>query len=288
MLVDSCASALCAGVDTAQVSPEVPKPDIRPCCVECGEAFAVHPRGWSRRYCSDRCKETAWRRSHVDAARAKGRRWWTAHSQERNAKRRGAEYAMRRSIARARIQAEAENQKRDRRAKLANLFKPRAAMLEFSSVTEMQAHYKAVRQRVRFNKGYTPPGSLPEPATAAEPTKAPWWTPQVTEIYQPSSEPEFPVPPMVGEIVRAVANYYRLSLVDMLSDRRTKEVVLPRQVAMYLCRTLSLKSLPGIGRSLGGRDHTTVLYGFQKIREKIKTDDFLAYQVATIEGIIAR
>ena len=62
-----------------------------------------------------------------------------------------------------------------------------------------------------------------------------------------------------------VARQYNVSRSDLLSSRRTANVVRPRQVAMYLAKTLTLRSLPEIGRRFGGRDHTTVLHAVRKI-----------------------
>ena len=69
----------------------------------------------------------------------------------------------------------------------------------------------------------------------------------------------------IEDIQRAVARHYNVSRADMLSSRRTANVVRPRQIAMYLAKTLTLRSLPEIGRRFGGRDHTTVLHAVRKI-----------------------
>jgi len=66
-------------------------------------------------------------------------------------------------------------------------------------------------------------------------------------------------------IQEAVARHYAISIDELVGEKRTKRVVVPRQVAMYLCRELTDASLPAIGRAFGGRDHTTVLYAVQKI-----------------------
>jgi chromosomal replication initiator protein len=66
-------------------------------------------------------------------------------------------------------------------------------------------------------------------------------------------------------IQEAVARHYAISIDELIGEKRTKRIVLPRQVAMYLCRELTDASLPAIGRVFGGRDHTTVLYAVQKI-----------------------
>ena len=69
----------------------------------------------------------------------------------------------------------------------------------------------------------------------------------------------------IEDIQKLVANHYHVSRADLLSARRTATVVLPRQIAMYLSKSLTLRSLPEIGRRFGGRDHTTVLHAVRKI-----------------------
>jgi len=69
----------------------------------------------------------------------------------------------------------------------------------------------------------------------------------------------------IEDIQKLVANHYSVTRADILSSRRTATVVKPRQVAMYLAKALTLRSLPEIGRRFGGRDHTTVLHAVRKI-----------------------
>ena len=69
----------------------------------------------------------------------------------------------------------------------------------------------------------------------------------------------------IEDIQKLVANHYNVSRADILSSRRTATVVRPRQIAMYLAKVLTLRSLPEIGRRFGGRDHTTVLHAVRKI-----------------------
>ena len=71
----------------------------------------------------------------------------------------------------------------------------------------------------------------------------------------------------IDEIQRKTADYYGLKLADLLSPRRAREVARPRQVAMYLAKKLTPRSLPEIGRRFGGRDHTTVMHGVKRIEE---------------------
>jgi len=69
----------------------------------------------------------------------------------------------------------------------------------------------------------------------------------------------------IEEIKRKVADHYNIRLSDMIGPKRTRCYARPRQVAMYLCKQLTTRSLPEIGRSFGGRDHTTVMHGVRRI-----------------------
>lgn len=73
-------------------------------------------------------------------------------------------------------------------------------------------------------------------------------------------------------IQQAVADYYQLSIDDLKSKRRTQNIALPRQIAMYLSRELTDSSLPKIGEEFGGRDHTTVMHGCDRVKEFMGTD----------------
>jgi chromosomal replication initiator protein len=76
----------------------------------------------------------------------------------------------------------------------------------------------------------------------------------------------------IDNIQRVVAEYYKIKVSDLHSKRRSRSVARPRQVAMYLSKELTNHSLPEIGESFGGRDHTTVLHACRKIRELIDSD----------------
>jgi len=86
----------------------------------------------------------------------------------------------------------------------------------------------------------------------------------------------------VHEIVKETAKRFDVSVMDILSGRRARGVVIPRQTAMFLSRELALCSLPEIGRRLNGRDHTTVLHAVRKIGALIQTDPDLTEKVADI------
>ena len=76
----------------------------------------------------------------------------------------------------------------------------------------------------------------------------------------------------IEDIQKLVATHYNVSRADILSSRRSAGVVKPRQVAMYLSKILTLRSLPEIGRRFGGRDHTTVLHAVRKIEAAVGAD----------------
>ena len=80
-----------------------------------------------------------------------------------------------------------------------------------------------------------------------------------------------------------VAGQDNVSRADLLSSRRTANVVRPRQVAMYLAKTLTLRSLPEIGRRFGGRDHSTVLHAVRKIENLVSNDVALAEEIELLK-----
>jgi len=87
----------------------------------------------------------------------------------------------------------------------------------------------------------------------------------------------------IEDIQRVVARQYNVSRADLLSSRRTANVVRPRQVAMYLSKVLTLRSLPEIGRRFGGRDHTTVLHAVRKIEALASNDAALAEEIEVLK-----
>jgi len=87
----------------------------------------------------------------------------------------------------------------------------------------------------------------------------------------------------IEDIQRVVARQYNVSRADLLSSRRTANVVRPRQMAMYLAKILTLRSLPEIGRRFGGRDHTTVLHAVRKIESLAGTDGAIAEEIESLK-----
>ena len=86
-------------------------------------------------------------------------------------------------------------------------------------------------------------------------------------------------------IIEIVSEHYDISQADIISSKKSKNIAYPRQICMYLCRNLTEYSLEDIGKSLGKRDHTTILYGIQKIEKDIKSDGALQN---TIEVLIKK
>lgn len=89
-------------------------------------------------------------------------------------------------------------------------------------------------------------------------------------------------PPKVDRIIDAAADEFGISGIDIRSQRRTADVVLPRQIAMYLAKLLTFKSLPEIGRRLGNRDHTTILHGIRRAEAWIAENPEIRAKVAAI------
>ena len=90
----------------------------------------------------------------------------------------------------------------------------------------------------------------------------------------------------IEDIQRVVARHFNVSKADLLSSRRTRTIVRPRQIAMYLAKVLTPRSLPEIGRRFGGRDHTTVLHAVRKIESLMADDRLLAEEVELLKRII--
>ncbi|MDU5107593.1 chromosomal replication initiator protein DnaA [Clostridium sp.] len=86
----------------------------------------------------------------------------------------------------------------------------------------------------------------------------------------------------IDVIQDVVAGYFNLRIEDLKSQRRTRNVAYPRQIAMYLSRKLTDMSLPKIGEEFGGRDHTTVIHAYEKISDNLKTDESLQHTVNDI------
>lgn len=87
-------------------------------------------------------------------------------------------------------------------------------------------------------------------------------------------------------IQEIVANFFHLKPEELKSSKRTRSIAHPRQIAMYLCRKLTDLSLPKIGEKFGGRDHTTIIHGFEKVSKDIQTDTELSQIINELQSKI--
>jgi chromosomal replication initiator protein len=90
----------------------------------------------------------------------------------------------------------------------------------------------------------------------------------------------------IEEIQRKVAEHYNIRLSDMIGPKRLRNIARPRQVAMYLSKQLTPRSLPEIGRRFGGRDHTTIMHGVRKIEELMATDSQLSDDLQLLRRLL--
>ena len=98
--------------------------------------------------------------------------------------------------------------------------------------------------------------------------------------------PDEPMRPTKDKITDVVRRFYKLSLREIMSERRHQEVTFPRQVAMYLCCEHTLWSLTSIGKYFGGKDHTTVLHAQRKIQGLVGASAEISQQINEIERLL--
>lgn len=90
----------------------------------------------------------------------------------------------------------------------------------------------------------------------------------------------------IEDIQRVVSKHFNVTKSDLLSARRNRTIVRPRQIAMFLSKTLTPRSLPEIGRRFGGRDHTTVLHAVRKIEELTNVDEALGQEIELLKQML--
>ncbi|MDT8858008.1 chromosomal replication initiator protein DnaA [Paracoccaceae bacterium Fryx2] len=90
----------------------------------------------------------------------------------------------------------------------------------------------------------------------------------------------------IEEIQRRVAEHFNIRLSDMIGPKRVRTIARPRQIAMYLSKHLTPRSLPEIGRRFGGRDHTTIMHGVRKIEELMSTDSQMADDLQLLRRLL--
>jgi chromosomal replication initiator protein len=92
----------------------------------------------------------------------------------------------------------------------------------------------------------------------------------------------------IEDIQRKTAEFYKLEVRDFHSPQRARRVARPRQVAMYLSRKLTTRSLPEIGRRFGGRDHTTVLHACRRVEALCQEDSMFRQEVDFLSQMLSR
>ncbi|MCD6535352.1 MAG: hypothetical protein J7L25_14940 [Deltaproteobacteria bacterium] len=92
----------------------------------------------------------------------------------------------------------------------------------------------------------------------------------------------------VEEVIKTVADHYKIATEDILSRKRTEDIVLPRQIAMYISRTITGNSFPEIGDKFGGKDHATIMHACNKIEKELPLDKKLAATVKTLKERIVK
>jgi chromosomal replication initiator protein len=105
-------------------------------------------------------------------------------------------------------------------------------------------------------------------------------------VLRDSSQNADPGRIKIEDIMKVIGRHFNVAKADLLSPRRARNVVVPRQIGMYLSKKLTSRSLPEIGRRFGGRDHSTVLHAVRKIDDQIRTDEKLAKEVAMLIRLV--
>lgn len=107
---------------------------------------------------------------------------------------------------------------------------------------------------------------------------------EIKDLIKNTTKPKKMV--SVAEVIRLVAEFYGLTTESLCDKTRRKEVVRPRQIAMYILREDFNTSFPTIGEKMGGRDHTTVIHSCEKVKNDLKTDKLLEQQIAELRNIL--
>ena len=90
----------------------------------------------------------------------------------------------------------------------------------------------------------------------------------------------------INDVIKTIANFYNIAENELYEKTRKKEVVKPRQIAMYVLREDFATSYPFIGQKLGGRDHTTVIHAYEKIKRDLAVDTILSQELEQIKTLL--
>lgn len=141
---------------------------------------------------------------------------------------------------------------------------------------------RALLDALIANHGAEPPIAEPEPEPIPEPVVLP---PIPNEAMAEAVRIAFPNwVNAIKRIQHAVCSEYKVTIAELCSQRRSHDVVRPRQVAMYLCKTLTDRSFPEIGRRFGGRDHTTALAAVRRVELLCAADEAFRERVQKVAG----
>ena len=154
------------------------------------------------------------------------------------------------------------------------------------------------RARVLRRRLLSPPNAVPDlgidlrrhrkPAVATTPMQKALPPSLMIMLKKPEGPPRRRGYSNITHIIAASAQHFGVPKKAIMSAKRTMRLVFARQVACYLCRDITKRSFPDIGRRLGGRDHTTVLYSYRKIRDLIATSEIVAEHVRAVRMIYER
>jgi hypothetical protein len=166
--------------------------------------------------------------------------------------------------------------------------------IEQASVSQVAAHRARLDRMARLNPIAARPVPMPiaivaRPVSHTVPAlQCTSWPEWVIEIaHGGSTQPRrAQLYPPIRDIIEVVAEFYSVRPLDILSARRTFEIVRPRQIAAYLAKTMTPKSLPEVGRNFGGRDHSTILHAVRKIARLLESDIQLADECKAIQALI--
>jgi len=159
--------------------------------------------------------------------------------------------------------------------------------------SELAAHYSDIRRRLRSAPSAVKTTAREVHLFRVRPEPQRIERQAMPEPVAPTPEPvapgitvTLPIPtyPTIRSIVAATAAHFGVPVIDLMSQRRHKSIVRPRQVAMYFARVITPRSLPDIGRNMGGRDHTTILHAYHKISGLIDAGDPIADDIAAIRA----
>jgi hypothetical protein len=165
---------------------------------------------------------------------------------------------------------------------------PAVQVKDCRTAEDVIANYRAIKAKMAALKPYQPPVEIkPEPVAIPIVEREPEPEPIPVVVVAPPRTDAEPAVPTLATIIQCVCRRYRVSAIDIKSARRTAAVVLPRQIVFYFGRSLTLLSLPQIGRLCGGKDHTSVLHGVRKIARLAQLDADLAQELKDLEAEIA-